>query len=88
MKVQGLTLTIRVEVGVFFIICSYGVCLGGKARFSYYAPSYFKVMLVTEDGSQYVSNEITTTRFTSLSVIYQYIRMKSLNNSIYFSPTH
>lgn len=37
----------------------------GRVQFTYYAPSNFKVMLVTEDGSQYVSNEITTTRFSA-----------------------
>ena len=37
----------------------------GRAQFTYYAPSNFKVILVTEDGSQYVSNEITTTRFSA-----------------------
>ena len=33
--------------------------------FTYYAPSNFKVILVTEDGSQFISNEITTTRFSA-----------------------
>lgn len=55
-------------------------CLGGKARFSYYAPSYFKVMLVTEDGSQYVSNEITTTRF-SAECIYDPVTGELVENA-------
>ena len=40
-------------------------CSDGRVQFTYYAPSNFKVILVTEDGSQYVSNEITTTRFSA-----------------------
>ena len=39
--------------------------LNESARFSYYAPSDFKVILVTAEGSQYVSNEIKTTRFSA-----------------------
>ena len=33
-------------------------------KFTYYAPSHFKIILVTgEDGAEYVSNEIETTRY-------------------------
>ena len=36
--------------------------------FTYYAPSNFKVILVTEDGTVHVSNEVTTTRFSAKCV--------------------
>ena len=40
----------------------------GSARFTYYAPSNFKVMIVTGDGTQYVSNEVETTRFSAICI--------------------
>ena len=37
-----------------------------RYSFTYYAPSYFKVILITSnDGAEYVSNEIETTRFSA-----------------------
>ena len=42
--------------------------LNGSARFSYYAPSDFKVLLVTADGTQYVSNEIKTTKYSAICI--------------------
>ncbi len=44
---------------------SYGYSQNPEYSFNYYAPSHFKVLLITEDGMEYVSNEITTTRFSA-----------------------
>lgn len=43
----------------------YGYGPNPEYSFNYYAPSHFKVLLITEDGTEFVSNEITTTRFSA-----------------------